>query len=91
MSPLKGIRAVVTGEFGESRTSIAKKLVSLGATFMTTITNKTNLLITGVAAGEAKIKKARLLGIAIRDAAWLQNVFEKNGLRLEPGFRVDDV
>jgi len=90
---LKDMRVVVTGEFGEPRGSIAKKLVSLGAKFTTSISHKTNLLLVGQAPGEAKIKQAREMGgIAIRDAAWLKNVFEKNGLTLrESALKIEDL
>jgi NAD-dependent DNA ligase len=59
---------------------------------MTSVSSKTNLLLVGQAPGESKIKQAREMGVAIRDAVWLKTVFEKNGLTLrESAMKIEDL
>jgi NAD-dependent DNA ligase len=69
--PLGGLHFVITGEFGEDRASIIKKLVSLGAVQHSGITAKTNLLIVGTAPGETKLRLAHPMGIPTTDRDWL--------------------
>ena len=89
---LAGLYFVITGEFGEDRISIVKKLVSLGAVRCSSITPKTNLLIVGIDPGEMKIRKARAMGIRLADRAWLIRAFALGGYTLrEAKIEVEDV
>jgi NAD-dependent DNA ligase len=89
--PLAGLHFVITGEFGEDRVSIVKKLISLGATRHSNITAKTNLLIVGTEPGDAKIKLALAIGIRCADRVWLQRALALGGYTLrDAGIKVEN-
>jgi DNA ligase (NAD+) len=81
-APLKSINFCITGEFSEERESIAKKLVSLGASNKNSVSSKVNLLIVGDGAGKNKLKKAEELGIKQVGKDWLVATLVENGLQL---------
>ncbi len=88
---LAGFYFVITGEFGEDRVSIVKKLIALGAVRNAGITAKTNLLIVGTDPGEAKIRMARSLGIRIADREWLKRALALGGFALrDAGIQVEN-
>jgi DNA ligase (NAD+) len=65
VNPFNGCIVVVTGKLdGYTRDTIRKKIVSLGATAGTVVTNNTHFLICGERAG-SKLRKARELGIVV--------------------------
>jgi DNA ligase (NAD+) len=65
INPFDGCIVVVTGKLsGFTRDTIRKKIVSLGATAGTAVTNNTHFLICGERAG-SKLRKARELGIVV--------------------------
>lgn len=80
---LDGLHFVITGTFGEDRASIVKKLASLGAIQHSTLKDKTNLLIVGDDPGDMKIKKAKMMGIATADRAWLVRALAIGGFTLK--------
>jgi BRCT domain type II-containing protein len=83
--PLDGLHFVITGSFGESRDSIVKKLVALGAERYWSIDHPKrppNLLIAGDEPGPAKVRKAKALGINIADRAWLVGALALGGFTL---------
>jgi NAD-dependent DNA ligase len=77
--PLGGLHFVITGEFGENRASIVKKLIALGAVSHSGITSKTNLLIVGSEPGEVKLRKADVMGIRTADRDWLVRALALGG------------
>jgi DNA ligase (NAD+) len=81
--PLKGMMFVITGEFGEDRDSLTKKLVDLGAEAKSGVTKKVTHLIVGSAPGKTKLTKAVELGIKQYDAAWLEKLLADNGKTLK--------
>jgi DNA ligase (NAD+) len=82
-APLKGIVFVITGEFGEERIPLTKKLESLGAEAKSGVTKKVNLLIVGSGAGKTKLDKAASLGIKQVGTEWLEKTLADNGLGLK--------
>ena len=63
-SPISGKTFCITGTFIEKRSELQKKIESLGAKFVDSVTKKTDVLFVGSAAG-SKLKKAENLGIKI--------------------------
>jgi len=82
-APLKGTVFCITGEFGEERIPLTKKLESLGAVSKTGVSKNINLLIVGNAAGKSKLTKAKELGIKQVGAEWLEKVLADNGLAMK--------
>ena len=63
---LAGKAVIATGKFeGFTREQIHQKIKELGGTVVTSVTNKTNLVLAGEKPGANKIKKALELGIEI--------------------------
>ncbi len=83
--PLTGLHFCLTGEFGEDRTSIVKKLISLGATWHRTVTAGTNLLIAGVDPGKTKVRAAKVMCINVEDRDWLVRALRLGGFSLRSG------
>lgn len=81
-APLAGTAFCITGEFGEPREIITKKLESLGATSKSSVTKNCNLLIIGSVPGASKTKAAEKLGTETVGEEWLREIFTKNGLKL---------
>lgn len=62
-NPFYDKKVVLTGEFSQDKNKLALVLKSMGADIDTTVGNKTNYLITGIAPGPKKMEKA----IAMRE------------------------
>ena len=76
-APLAGKHFVFTGTLGRITRAEAKSIVeSLGGTFESSVTRKTDYVVTGEAAG-SKIEKARRAGIAILDEESFFALMEK--------------
>ena len=80
--PLAGYTIVLTGEFGEPRDSIQRKLESLGAVTKSGVSSKVNLLLMGDGAGASKKNKAQTLGIRTEGKEWLIAALQSGGLCL---------
>lgn len=80
--PLYGLHFCITGEFGETRSSIVNKLVALGAVWHSSVTRKVNLLIVGTDPGRAKIRKAGAMNISITNREWLVRALALGGYLL---------
>ena len=65
-SPISGKTFCITGTFESPRKVIQEQLESLGGTFVSSVTKKTDVLFVASAAG-SKLKKAQDLGITIVD------------------------
>ena len=89
--PLGGLHFVITGEFGEDRASIVKKLIQLGAVHHSGITVKTNLLIVGTDPGEMKRKRAATMNIHEVDREWLVKALALGGFTLRDGMKIESV
>ena len=79
---LKGVAFCITGEFGEDRESLYRKLESLGGVGKTGVSKKVNLLIVGEGAGKTKLTKATELGIKQVGREWLEKTLANNGMKL---------
>lgn len=78
---LAGKRVVVTGDFERGgRAEIKAALESLGASVTSSLSKKTDLLITGSDAGDGKLAKAETLGIAQLDEAGLDRLLDGGSL-----------
>jgi DNA ligase (NAD+) len=82
-APLAGTVFCITGEFGEERIPLTKKLESLGAVAKTGVSKNINLLIVGSAAGKSKLAKATQLGIKQVGKDWLEKVLADNGMPMK--------
>jgi NAD-dependent DNA ligase len=82
IKPLAGLHFCITGEFGEKRDSIVRKLISLGATRHPTVSPKVNLLIAGTDPGELKLRRAGAMGISIVGRFWLVNALAFGNYKL---------
>jgi DNA ligase (NAD+) len=75
-SPLAGKTLVITGTLSRPRDEIKQTLLSLGAKVTGSVSNKTDYLLAGEAAG-SKLAKAEKLGVAILDEAALEAMLQK--------------
>lgn len=80
--PLSGTFFCITGEFGEPREIITKKLENLGAVSKSSVTKNCNLLIIGTVPGGSKTKAAAKLGTKTVDEKWLRDTLTANGMAL---------
>ncbi len=80
--PLTGTTYVITGEFGENREAIIRKLNSLGAVNKSGVSKNCNLLIIGSVPGNTKLSAARKLGTKTVDEKWLRDTLTANGMTL---------
>lgn len=83
--PLSGYVLCVTGDCGEDRESIYKKLTELGAQMKTGVSKKLTHLIVGNAPGKSKLLKATELNLPRLNVQWLKSTLEQNGMALEVG------
>ena len=83
MLPLHGQTWVLTGTLTQLTRDEAKALLQqLGAKVAGTVSAKTTVVVAGEAAG-SKLDKARALGIAVEDEAWLLARLAEHGLTPE--------
>jgi len=83
--PLEGVVFVMTGEFGEEREKLGKKLESLGAIMKTGVSKKVNLLLVGTDAGHNKLAKAQELKIRTEGREWIVQALKSGGLEIASG------
>ena len=88
--PLEGLVIVLTGEFGEERERISKKLETLGAVCKSGVSKKVNLLVVGEGAGHNKSAKAKELGIRMEGKEWLIAALKSGGLAIDTAGIPDD-
>ena len=88
--PLEGLVIVLTGEFGEERERISKKLETLGAVCKGGVSKKVNLLVVGEGAGHNKSAKAKELGIRMEGKEWLVAALKSGGLAIDTAGIPDD-
>lgn len=81
-APLAGRIICITGEFGEARESIQRKLESLGAVCKASVTKQVNLLLVGEGAGRNKTQKAAERGVQTEGRDWLVQALKSGGLEL---------
>jgi DNA ligase (NAD+) len=87
---LKGVAFCITGEFGEDRDSLYRKLESLGGVGKSGVSKKVTLLIVGEGAGKTKLAKATELGIKQVGKEWLEKTLADNGMKLNSGVAVEE-
>jgi DNA ligase (NAD+) len=82
-SPLAGMAFCITGEFYAlgSREFISSRLTSLGAVSKSGVTKKVTHLLVGAEAGRVKIAKAVELKIPQYGEEWLEETFNKYGIK----------
>ena len=89
-TPLSGLVIVLTGEFGEDRERLSKKLEKLGAVCKGGVSKRVNLLLVGDGAGHNKSAKAKELGIRMEGKEWLIQALKSGGLSIDTGNIPDD-